>query len=69
MADKKKLEFAVGNSDHLTMLKAYQVIMQKENIPSENFHHFPGTCVIQIWRHSTLFVVACLSSQLPVLQL
>ncbi len=29
-ADKKKLEFAVGNSDHLTMLKAYQVVLRKE---------------------------------------
>ena len=24
-ADKKKVEFAIGNSDHLTMLMAYKV--------------------------------------------
>ena len=28
-ADAKKLTFATGNSDHLTMLKAYKVCMLK----------------------------------------
>ncbi|XP_046351215.2 putative ATP-dependent RNA helicase DHX57 [Haliotis rufescens] len=39
-ADKKKLEFAVGNSDHLTMLKAYMGWIEAKEKGSHNQYVF-----------------------------
>ena len=47
-ADNKKREFAVGNSDHLTMLSAYKVCYYAYRYLKYRILCFENACICQI---------------------